>query len=413
MKRTAMSQSLSNMKLIRGLTFMMFLVFAMTTDSVGAIIPQVIKQFGLSLTAGGSFHYASMAGISLAGLLLGSLADRLGRKRAIIAGLALFAVSSYLFALSNSFALFVSLLFVSGLAIGIFKTGALALIGDVTRSTTEHTSLMNMAEGFFGVGAIIGPFIVSRLLLSDISWKWLYVIAATGCVALILIASLVRYPAQRVAERPSASIAPRLGLLTNRYALGFSTGISLYVAVEAGIYVWMPTFLLPYEGPAKPVAAYALSIFFILRAGGRFLGAWMLARFNWKTVLALFSLAIFGCFAGSIVLGLAGAVYLLPLSGLFMSVMYPTINSKGISCFPKSEHGAVAGIILFFTCVAAILAPLAMAAISDVYGDPKYGFILSTALAFVLFVGVLLNAIYDPCRALMQRLDLTEYSGSV
>ena len=45
----------------------------------------------------------------------------------------------------------------SGVAIGIFKTGALALIGDISRSTKEHTSIMNTVEGFFGVGSIIGP----------------------------------------------------------------------------------------------------------------------------------------------------------------------------------------------------------------------------------------------------------------
>ena len=45
------------------------------------------------------------------------------------------------------------------------------------------------------------------------------------------------------------------------------------------------------------------------------------------------------------ILFVAAAVYLLPLSGLFMSMIYPTLNSKGISCFPKVEHGAVAGVI--------------------------------------------------------------------
>jgi hypothetical protein len=59
-----------------------------------------------------------------------------------------------------------------------------------------------------------------------------------------------------------------------------------------------------------------------------------------------------------------------------MSVIYPTINSKGICCFRKTEHGAVAGVILFFTCGAAALGPLAMGAIFDVLGGPKYGFIL-------------------------------------
>jgi fucose permease len=157
------------------------------------------------------------------------------------------------------------------------------------------------------------------------------------------------------------------------------------------------------------VAAYSISIFFILRAGGRFLGAWMLARIRWTVALPLFSGAILACFAASVVGGSETAVYLLPLSGLFMSVVYPTINSKGISCFPKSEHGAVAGVILFFTCAAAALGPLAMGAVSDAFGGPRYGFVLATGFAAVLFAVTVLNWIYDPTRSLLSKLDRSEY----
>jgi Tfp pilus assembly protein PilF len=48
----------------------------MTTDSVGVIIPEVIKQFSLGMTVGGSFQYATMSGISISALALGFLADR-------------------------------------------------------------------------------------------------------------------------------------------------------------------------------------------------------------------------------------------------------------------------------------------------------------------------------------------------
>src|SRR5947208_1903385 len=57
----------SNLTAIKALTFLMFMMFAMTTDSVGVIIPEIIKQFGLSMTAAGAFHYATMGGIALAG----------------------------------------------------------------------------------------------------------------------------------------------------------------------------------------------------------------------------------------------------------------------------------------------------------------------------------------------------------
>jgi FHS family L-fucose permease-like MFS transporter len=401
-----------NLMAIKWLTFLMFMMFAMTTDSVGVIIPEVIRQFRLSMTAAGAFHYANMTAIALAAIFLGFLADRIGRKRTIILGLLLFAVNSYLFAVGSSFAFFVTLLTISGASIGIFKTGALALVGDISTSTAEHTATMNTVEGFFAVGAIIGPALVTRLLAADMSWKWLYVIAATICVVLIVTALLVKYPSTARAVDEPIDLRRTMRMMKSPYALGFSLGIFLYVAVECAVYVWMPTLISGYTGSLAFIATYAISIFFVLRAAGRFLGAWVLARFSWTSVMAVFGLAILVCFAGSIVGGVSAAVCLLPLSGLFMSMIYPTLNSKGISCFPKSEHGAVAGVILFFTCAAAALGPLAMGAVSDTFGHPKYGFILAAVFAALLFVGLLLNWIYDPARKRLATLDSSEYTAA-
>jgi len=200
-------------------------------------------------------------------------------------------------------------------------------------------------------------------------------------------------------------------MMKSPYAVGFSSEIFLYVAVECAVYVWMPTLMSDYAGSFAFVAAYAISIFFILRAIGRFLGAAVLARYSWTLVMAVFSFAIFLCFAGSVAGGVGYAAYLLPLSGLFMSMLYPTLNSKGISCFHKSEHGAVAGVILFFTCAAAALGPLAMGAINDGFGHAKYGFMLATLFAGLLFAGMLGNWIYDPTKERLALIESTEYGG--
>ena len=520
-----------NLTAIKWLTFLMFMMFAMTTDSVGKIIPVVIKEYNLSNTAASAFHYAPMTAIALAAIFFGYLADKLGRKKTIILGLVLFALNSYLFAVGNAFLFFLMLLAISGAAIGIFKTGALALIGDISRSTSEHTTTMNTVEGFFGVGAIIGPAIVATLLAAGFSWKWLYVIAGTICVLLIVTASLVKYPKTIKTVDEPVNFRRTMGMMQNRYALGFSLGIFLYVATECAIYVWMPTLLGSstfsaaevvdlgslagkLKQPSRPFDAwlstqlspatketlvkwpgqgsnkdslqeallkdlntsviashmifepgrfagislrdetkqlmeqnprrsdlerlnrllledvypaelsrnplltsnfgflamlYALTAFFALRAAGRFLGAWVLARCNWTSVMALFSLAILACFVGSVAGGKSCAVWLLPLSGLFMSMIYPTLNSKGISCFPKTEHGAVSGVILFFTCGAAALGPLAMGAVSDAFHDPKYGFALATFFAAMLFAGLLLNWMRDPAQKRLAAVNSTEY----
>ncbi len=394
-----------NATLIRWLTCLMFLMFAMTSDAVGSIIPRIIEEYRLSMKAAGTFHYVPMTAIALGAILLGFLADRLGRKFTIIAGLLLYGIGSLLFAFGDSFAFFVVLLAISGLGVSVFKIGALALIGDISRSSREHTATMNLVEGFFGVGAILGPAIVTVLVGAGMSWKYLYVIAAAICGVLVLVAALVRYPESKRVAAESLTFARTLSMMRDPHALGFSLLIMLYVTVEVAIYVWMPTYLQRYTGSYALLSAYALTVFFVLRALGRFVGIFLLSRFAWRHVLACFGVAILVCFAGSLAGGVDAAVWLLPASGLFMSMMYPTLNSKGISGFAKSQHGAVAGLILFFTALAAAAGPLAMAADSDSWGDAQYGFVLATGFALLLCVGLLFNALVDPAAARLAEQD--------
>lgn len=394
-------------RLVRTLTCMMFFMFAMTTDAVGSIIPALIDEFGLSLSAASAFHYVPMVAIATGGLCFGFLADRLGRRHSIVLGLLLYGVGSLLFIAGSSFGFFVTLLAVSGLGVSIFKVGALALVGDITRDAREHTSLMNTVEGWFAVGAIVGPALVATLLQAGLSWTWLYVAAAAICALLMLAALRVDYAGLQGAGSAggtvstgtatgAAGLMQTLVLLRDPCTLGFSGLIMLYVAVEVAIYVWMPTWLAGHESAFPWLATYALSLFFVLRAAGRFLGAWLLQRLAWDLVLMVLAAAILLCFAGSLAGGEAWALWLLPLSGLFMSMLYPTLNSKGISCFPRSEHGAIAGLILFFTAFAAAVGPLLMAALSDLMGSIRYGFMLATGFALLLFLGLLWNWLRKP-----------------
>ena len=53
-----------NVALIKWLTYLMFLMFAMTSDAVGSVIPKVIEEFRLSLKAVSALHYVPMAAIA-------------------------------------------------------------------------------------------------------------------------------------------------------------------------------------------------------------------------------------------------------------------------------------------------------------------------------------------------------------
>ena len=139
----------------------------------------------------------------------------------------------------------------------------------------------------------------------------------------------------------------------------------------------------------------------------------MMSHFNWALVLMLFSGAIVVCFAGGLMGGKQVALYLFPLTGIFMSVIYPTFNSKGISCFPKHQHGSVAGVILFFTAAGAAAGPFIMGLVSDANGgDAKYGFMVATVFAAILFVGLLLNFIFNPTQQKLEEIEASEYGAN-
>lgn len=390
---------------VRLMTCLMFFVFAMTTDAVGVIIPQVIKEHQLSLTQASAFHFVPMIAIGLAGLLLGSLADRLGRKPVIIAGLAAYVLACFAFVIGNQFWFFLLLLAVSGIAIGLFKTAALALIGDISPNSDSHTRTMNRVEGFFGLGAIVGPALVTVLLASQLSWTQLYLVAGLLCTVLVVLSARLEYPAYTPQPKRPSQWRETVLLLKDRYALGFSLAIACYVATEVALFVWLPTLLQGYDGQYQWLALHAVTVFFILRTAGRFLAEWILPRFHWSLVMAVFCSCILACYALSMWFGQAVALWLMPLSGLFMSMIYPTLNSKGISCFPRQQHGAVAGLILAFTAFSAALAPTLMALLGDAFGDVRYGFYLATGFAACLAAGMWWNFWCQPAQHRLNSAD--------
>lgn len=389
---------------VRWITCLMFFVFAMTTDAVGVIIPQVIAQHQLSLTQASAFHFVPMLAIGLAGLCLGSLADRLGRKPVIISGLTLYVLACYAFIVGEQFWFFLLLLALSGVAIGLFKTAALALIGDISPDSDSHTRTMNRVEGFFGLGAIVGPALVTVLIAWQLAWTQLYLLAGLLCTVLVMLCARLRYPAYLPVPQRPGQWRDTLKLLNDPYAVGFSVAIACYVATEVALFVWLPTLLAGYQGDYQWLALHAVTVFFVLRTLGRFLAEWILARFRWELVMAVFCSCIFGCYLFSMLYGQAVALWLMPLSGLFMSMIYPTLNSKGISCFPRQQHGAVAGLILAFTAFSAALAPTLMALLGDAFGDVRYGFYLATVFAAVLALAMWWNWWRRPASARLQLL---------
>src|SRR5271157_3952342 len=112
-----------------------------------------------------------------AGLLLvgGSLADRFGRKRFFLIGLAVFAAGSIGAALSGSVDVLIVFRAVMGAGAALTIPSSLSIINDVFRDPQERSRAIGAWGGTIGLGIALGP-IAGGLLLSRFWWGSIFLV---------------------------------------------------------------------------------------------------------------------------------------------------------------------------------------------------------------------------------------------
>ena len=139
-----------------------------------------------------------------AGLLLvgGSLADRFGRKRFFLIGLAVFAAGSIGAALSGSVDLLIGFRAVMGAGAALTIPSSLSIINDVFRDPKERAKAIGAWGGTIGLGIAIGP-IAGGLLLARFWWGSIFLVNVPIVIA-AFVGAVLFVPSSKnpAADRP-------------------------------------------------------------------------------------------------------------------------------------------------------------------------------------------------------------------
>jgi EmrB/QacA subfamily drug resistance transporter len=114
--------------------------------------------------------------LAMSGLQLtsGSLADRLGRRRVFLVGVALFAVASLACGLATTAAVLIGARIVQGLAGALMFATTLALIGQCYTGRNRGVAF-GVRGTIAGVAVVLGP-LLGGALVAWLNWRWIFLV---------------------------------------------------------------------------------------------------------------------------------------------------------------------------------------------------------------------------------------------
>ena len=162
-------------------------------------------------------------------LLSGSAADRLGRKRVFLVGLAGFGLGSLLCSLAPDTGSLIGLRMLQGIGGSMLTPVSLSIVRNTFHDPRERAHAIGIWSGIFGVATACGP-IVGGVLVSAIGWRSIFWLNVPICAA--MIAATVRYVPESRAPRPRRVDVP--GQLLMIAALGSLT----YAVIQGPVAGW-------------------------------------------------------------------------------------------------------------------------------------------------------------------------------
>ncbi|MFD7082365.1 MFS transporter [Streptomyces sp. NPDC059918] len=190
------------------------------TSIVNVALPQI--RAGVGLSDGGTTWVVNSYGLAFGALLLagGRVADLLGRRRVLLAGLALFALASLAAGLAASSAVLIAARAVQGAGAAAIAPAALALAMGLFPSGAGRGRALGVWGAVSGAGGA-GGVLLGGVLTQAWGWPWIFHSVALGA-ALVLAAVAVLVPRAadeagpadgRADRRPSGRPGGRFDLL--------------------------------------------------------------------------------------------------------------------------------------------------------------------------------------------------------
>lgn len=316
----------------------------------------------------GFFFSASGAGLSIGALIGGRLSDITGRKRVLVASVAVFGLCSLLTSIAPDLRSLIASRFLTGLGLGGAMPTLIALAADSSRAHRRNGSI---AAAYVGMplGGVVASLLGARLPLD----AWRVIFQVGGVVPLVVVPLMIRYlPAMEPAalDDPGA-VQVRARAFHTFFAEGRAAttlllwaGFFLIVLTLHLMLNWLPLLLMG-RGLGKSQAAIAQAAFNVGGAAtGLYVGSLLDSR--WKRLAIAISAVALPVVLGLVAVSppqpglLFGLAFLLGGCIIAGQVMAYAV---ACACYDAHSRGTATGAAVAAGRVGSLVGPLVAASL--------------------------------------------------
>lgn len=310
------------------ITYCGFAMFGLTEALLGVAWPSIRTQFQLPTEVLGIFISTSMTGLLISSLMSGWMIRRWGLGRILFLSTIVRSVGMLMYASSWNWETLLTASFISG-----FGAGAIASGSNTYLAQRFKPSQMSWLHAIFGIGAVVGPLLITSLLQAEYSWKVGYLISS-GLELLVAVsfgyllwsrptAFTIQIVQKQNLQMPGYLQSLKLPLAWLGIVLFF-----LYRGMEVAASQWTFTLFTDTRSLAVMIAGVSVSLYWFGMTAGRILSGILADKIPSHQILRA---SILGSLLGFSLLTLnlsqPSNLAALVLAGFSMAAIFPLLTT--------------------------------------------------------------------------------------
>lgn len=365
----------------------MLCFFAMGfVDLVGTASNYVQKDLGLTDSQANLFPSLVFFWFLIFSVPTGMLMNKIGRKKTVLISLIVTAVSLFIPAFGDSYAVMLISFSLLGIGNAIMQTSLNPLVSNLI-SGDKLASTLTFGQFVKAIASFLAPIIAAwgattMMPTFGLGWRALFVIYAV--ISFLSISLLAATPIDEEKPDKATGIVECLRLLGKPFIFLCFLGIVCHVGIDVGTNTTAPKIIMERLGLPLEEAGFATSVYFIFRTAGCFLGAFILRSMSPRL---FFAISVAMMLAGMVILfvcnTLAPLYVGIGLIGFGNSNIFSVVFSQALMYTPN-ERNEVSGLMIMGLFGGTVF-PLAMGYAADALGQAGAVAVMTVGVIYLMY----------------------------